>query len=192
MVGEIRDPDTADIAVNAAMTGHFVLSTIHTNSAAQTFQRLVEMGVPPYLLASTLNAVIAQRLVRKVCKHCHTTTRLNERQRSMLKLPFDLAAAYQKLQRAGLVKPETNLDDCTMAVKHGCDKCQGTGYSGRLGIYQILPMNEQFHDLLVRTQDPSAIDAEAERQNILSMADDGLAKVLQGQTTFDELARVVT
>lgn len=192
MVGEIRDPDTADIAVNAAMTGHLVLSTLHTNSAAQTVQRLVEMGIPPYLLASTLNAVVAQRLVRKVCKYCGTKSHLTERLRETLKLPFDLDVSVQKLQRAGLLKPETQLHEYSIAVKHGCDKCQGTGYLGRLGIYQVLSMNNDFHEVLIRTQDPAAIDAEAARQNILTMTDDGVGKILQGQTTFEELLRVIT
>ncbi len=191
MVGEIRDPDTADIAVNAAMTGHLVLSTLHTNSASQTVQRLVEMGVPPYLLASTLNAVIAQRLVRKVCKFCGTKTRLTDRVKETLKLTFPLETSIAKLQRLGLLKPEPSVSDYSIAVKHGCDKCQHTGFLGRLGIYQVLPMNSQFHDILVTTQAPAAIDAEVERQNILTMFDDGVLKVLQGITTFDEISRVV-
>jgi len=190
MVGEIRDPDTADIAVNAAMTGHLVLSTLHTNSAAQTPQRLIEMGVPAYLAASTINVVVAQRLVRKVCRHCRVNVHLTDRVLIHPRQDFNLEKSLVKLLQRKLLPPSTILAELTMAVGKGCDKCQGSGYLGRVGIYEIIPLTEAIRAIMLRDPSPAAIAKVAEHAGLLTMIDDGLLKVFTGLTTFEEILRV--
>lgn len=190
MVGEIRDPDTADIAVNAAMTGHLVLSTIHTNSAAQTIQRFIEMGVQPYLAASTINLIVAQRLVRKICRHCRQDVRLNDKVIANQSRFFKLEATVTKLVGLELLPAGTRLDQLTIAVGRGCDKCQDTGYLGRIGIYELLPNTEQLHAEILRDPNPSALANAAVKQGQLSMTEDGLLKVFSGLTSFEEILRV--
>lgn len=192
MVGEIRDGETADIAVNAAMTGHLVLSTLHTNSAAQTIQRLIEMGVQPYLAASTINMMIAQRLVRKVCPHCRVEIRLFERSAATGAGRLDLAAIIQKLIGLDLVDPNTDLSSVKVPVGRGCDKCQDSGYLGRVAIYELIPMTDDIHAAIVRDPRPQAISDAAVRNGNLTMAEDGILKMLHGLTTLEEVIRVTS
>ncbi|MBN2312882.1 MAG: Flp pilus assembly complex ATPase component TadA [Sedimentisphaerales bacterium] len=170
MIGEIRDNETARIAVQAALTGHLVLSTLHTNDAAASIPRLVDIGIEPYLIAASLNAVLAQRLVRKICPKC--------------KEPYEVSKNMRKyLQKAGIQPDE---------VYHGagCDACRGSGYVGRAGIYELLVLEEQFRDMI--NKDPSVnnmrrVFHESGRRTLF---DDGILKVKQGLTTIEEVLRV--
>ncbi len=170
MIGEIRDNETARIAVQAALTGHLVLSTLHTNDAAASIPRLVDIGIEPYLIAASLNAVLAQRLVRKICPKCKELYEVSKNMRKYL-------------QRAGIQPDE-------MYRGAGCDACRGSGYVGRAGIYELLVLDEQFRDMI--NKDPSVnnmrrVFHESGRRTLF---DDGIIKVKQGLTTIEEVLRV--
>jgi len=170
MIGEIRDNETARIAVQAALTGHLVLSTLHTNDAAASIPRLVDIGIEPYLIAASLNAVLAQRLVRKICPKC--------------KEPYEVSKHMRKyLEQAG-IQPDQMFHGA------GCDDCRGSGYVGRAGIYELLVLDEQFRDMI--NKDPSVnnmrrVFHESGRRTLF---DDGILKVKQGLTTIEEVLRV--
>jgi len=170
MIGEIRDNETARIAVQAALTGHLVLSTLHTNDAASSITRLVNIGIEPYLIAASLNAVLAQRLVRKICPKCTEPYQISENMRKYA-------------ERAG-VKPEELLHGA------GCDSCRGSGYVGRVGIYELLVIDEKVTDTI--NQDPSVSNMRRafHESGALSLFDDGIKKVRQGLTTIEEVLRV--
>lgn len=174
MVGEIRDPETAKIAVNAAMTGHLVLSTLHTNQAAGAIPRLLDMGVEGYLLASTLNLVVAQRLVRKICPSCLTEYQPN--QEAIKKLSNDLS---------------TNLQNQKFYKGKGCAECNHTGYQGRVGIYEAIEVTEEIRNLIANRSTSSQLQAEAIKQGMTTLLQDGLNKVASGLTTIEEVIRVV-
>jgi type IV pilus assembly protein PilB len=170
MIGEIRDNETARIAVQAALTGHLVLSTLHTNDAAGSVTRLVDIGIEPYLIAASLNAVLAQRLVRKICPKC--------------KQPCEISPhARRYMEKAG-VQPEQ------MYHGAGCEDCRGSGYVGRVGIYELLVIDERFRDMI--NKDPSAGNMRRVFHEIgrRSLFDDGIIKVKQGLTTIEEVLRV--
>jgi type IV pilus assembly protein PilB len=175
MVGEIRDGDTAKIAIEAALTGHMVLSTLHTNDAPGTITRLNEMGVEPFLTGAAVSAVIAQRLARKLCTHCCEmyTPSVNE-----------LIEAR--------VSPEVaaSSDGMVLYRKRGCPRCGQTGYRGRIGIFQMLTMNEALTELAVRKASRDEIEREAMAGGMRTLWDDGMAKVAAGLTSIEELARV--
>ncbi len=192
MVGEIRDAETADIAVNAAMTGHLVLSTLHTNTAFQAVQRLVEMGVQPFLTASVVNLIVGQRLVRKVCRFCATTSRLSPRLIEQYAAHLDLAAAIARLQEVKLLPDVTSLNQLTLTSGAGCAKCGDTGYQGRVGIYELLNVDDRLHQEIVKQQSPEAIERAALAQGSLTMRQDGILKALSGLTTLDEIIRVTS
>ena len=170
MIGEIRDNETARIAVQAALTGHLVLSTLHTNDAAASIPRLVDIGIEPYLIAASLNAVLAQRLVRKICPKC--------------KERYEVSKHAQKyMERAG-IQPDQ--------IYHGigCDDCRGSGYVGRAGIYELLVLDEQFRDMI--NKDPSVNNMRRvfHQSRQQSLFDDGIRKIKQGLTTIEEVLRV--
>ena len=177
-VGEIRDSETAGIAVNAALTGHLVLSTLHTNDAATTLPRLIDMKVEPFLVASTVNVIIAQRLIRKIC---------------------DMCKASYDIKRSDLVKnlPEEILKR-HFADKEiirgyqgkGCKICHQTGYSGRLGIFEVLEVTKDIRTLIAEKNDSDVINKKAIEEGMTTMLDDGLEKVLKGVTTIEEVLRV--
>lgn len=192
MVGEIRDAETADIAVNSAMTGHLVLSTLHTNSAFQAAQRLVEMGVPPFLTASVVNIVIGQRLVRKVCRFCATPIKLSPRIFEQYASHLDLAAVIARLQEVDLLPPVSNLHELTLTRGSGCAKCGDSGYQGRIGIYELLHVDDQMHQRIIADQTPDTIAQAALERGALTMREDGVLKALSGLTTLDEVLRVTT
>ncbi|MHC4539255.1 MAG: GspE/PulE family protein [Planctomycetota bacterium] len=170
MIGEIRDNETARIAVQAALTGHLVLSTLHTNDAAASITRLVDIGIEPYLIAASLNAVLAQRLVRKVCPNCKQTTEVSEDIR-------------QYVERAGV-----QADQIFRGA--GCDECRGSGYVGRVGIYEMLVIDEQFRDTINRDPSASGMRRVFHESGRRSLFDDGIVKVKQGLTTIEEVLRV--
>ncbi|MCG8100121.1 MAG: GspE/PulE family protein, partial [Candidatus Thiodiazotropha taylori] len=174
MVGEMRDAETVRIAVQAALTGHLVLSTLHTNDAAGTVSRLLDMGVEPYLLASTVNAIVAQRLARRLCNHCKKS------------YPADVTLA-QRFVQAGLVDQG---EPVTLYQPTGCESCAQTGYSGRMNIAEVLLISEQVRHLVTQRATASTIQQQGIREGMDTMYRDGLAKVLQGLTSYEELMRV--
>ena len=170
MIGEIRDNETARIAVQAALTGHLVLSTLHTNDAACSITRLVDIGIEPYLIAASLNGVLAQRLVRKICPECKEVYQMSEHM-----------ARY--VEKAGVEPGE---------IYHGagCDSCRGSGYLGRVGIYELLIIDEQFRDMINKDTSVNNMRRTFHESNRRSLFDDGIMKVKQGLTTMEEVLRV--
>lgn len=177
-VGEIRDSETAGIAVNAALTGHLVVSTLHTNDAATSLPRLIDMDVEPYLVASTVNAIIAQRLVRQICEMCKTsaTTSLKE-------ISANLSPEIIK-------KNFGNATSITLYQGRGCKVCHFTGYQGRLGVFEVLEITKNIKKLITAKQDSDIILRQAVADGMTSMLDDGLQKVAKGLTTIEEVLRV--
>jgi len=176
MIGEMRDTETAQIAIQASLTGHLVLSTIHTNEAAATIIRLIDMGIEPYLVTSTVTAVLAQRLVRKICSHCKTpyTAEKNE----LVELGFS---------------PEL-LDsefDGTLWKGAGCPRCMQTGFQGRIGVFELLMMTDEIRKAVNRTTDASSIRRIAVETGMKGLKYDVCAKVLKGETSVEEMLRVV-
>lgn len=170
MVGEIRDLETAEIAVQASLTGHLVLSTLHTNTAIGAVTRLKDMGIEPFLLSSSLIGVIAQRLVRTLCSHCHTWREADDFEKDVFK-PVSL---------------ESNLK---LPMPNGCDFCSHTGFTGRTAIYEIVPIDEQMRRLIHGNAAEYELEEYA-RKDAGSIRDDGLRKVLAGKTTMEEVLRV--
>jgi type IV pilus assembly protein PilB len=176
MVGEIRDTETAKISIEAALTGHFVLSTLHTNDAPSTITRLGEMGVEPFLIGSAVSAVLAQRLARKLCTHCCEAYTPSE----------------AELLEARVSREVARLSDGAVFYrKKGCPRCNHTGYRGRIGVYQLLTMAEEIASLAVRHASRDEIERAAMAAGMRTMWDDGLEKVTAGLTSVEELARVV-
>lgn len=172
LVGEIRDPETAEVAVKAAQTGHLVLSTLHTNDAPQTITRLVDLGIPPYSLASSLRLIIAQRLARRLCPHC----------REPLKL------APEVLRAEGF--SDEMLEGATIFRTRGCSRCKD-GYSGRIGIYQVMPISEEVVHLILRGANAPELAEQARREGVWDLRRAGLEKVRRGVTTLEEINRVI-
>lgn len=177
-VGEIRDSETASIAVNAAMTGHLVLSTLHTNDAATAFPRLIDMGVEPFLVASTVNLIFAQRLVRKNCDHCRFSYSMSREELSKY-FPVEAIAKYFP-------------GEITMQKGKGCKVCHMTGYSGRLGIFEVLEMSKMVRQMVNERRDADEINEQARKEGMTLMYEDGIAKIAQGLTTIEEVLRVTT
>jgi len=171
LIGEIRDQETAQIAVQASLTGHLVFSTIHTNSAPATFTRLIDMGVEPFLVASSLVAIVAQRLVRQLCPHCKETYR-----------PSD-----EELHDVGL-DPATFTGQLWRAV--GCPECNMKGYRGRMGIYELLVVSERIRAVVTGGKDAGVIRKVAIADGMRTLRDDGIQKALEGRTSLDEVMRV--
>ncbi|MBU1164367.1 Flp pilus assembly complex ATPase component TadA [Patescibacteria group bacterium] len=190
MVGEIRDKDTAKISVNAAMTGHLVLSTLHTNNAFVAPQRLIEMGVQPYLVASVTNMIIAQRLVRKLCRHCRIKVRSNEKIIDDFKDDFNIKNTHARLKKLGLLPKTSKLSNTSLYKSRGCAKCNKTGYAGRIGIYEVLKIDAKLRKIINKDASEAAIKKVALNDSVLTMAEDGLLKVFLGRTTLDEILRV--
>jgi general secretion pathway protein E len=178
LVGEIRDAETAEIAIQSALTGHLVFSTLHTNDAASAITRLQEMGLESYLLSSCLLAVMAQRLVRKICPHCRTSYDLP---------PGFLDEVVQALEALGADNTEAPSE---VWRGKGCAHCANTGFSGRTGIYELIRVNDEIRRLVVKGADSGSILSKAQSLGMRTLRQDGLQKVLAGQTTFEEVMRV--
>jgi type IV pilus assembly protein PilB len=172
MVGEIRDLETAEIAIEASLTGHLVLSTLHTNDAPTAITRLVDMGVEPFLVSASLIGVIAQRLVRTLCSHC--------------KEPYK--PPVEGLRRLGLTPEE--VEGVTFYRGRGCEYCRHTGYYGRMGIFEIMVINEEIAELIVRRAPLSEIREAAKAAGMKTLMEDGLRKAMAGLTTIEEVLRV--
>ena len=181
-VGEIRDNETAAIATHAALTGHLVFSTLHTNTAAGALPRLIDMGVEPFLAASTVRVIVGQRLVRKICPHC----RVEEKESlKKLKKQLDIEDLDQYFDAAS--------EEKEIAIYHGegCTACHGTGYSGRIGVFEVLKVDSEIRQLIRDKADEDTLQKTACKQGMRTMLADGLDKVEQGITTIEELLRVL-
>ncbi|TMG99701.1 MAG: type II secretion system protein GspE [Betaproteobacteria bacterium] len=173
MIGEIRDLETAQIAVQSALTGHLVLSTVHTNDAPSTMNRLLDMGVEDYLLTSTIVGILAQRLVRTLCPHCKETY-----------------IALPELVEEINLRRFTDAKDITLWHAKGCSHCANTGYIGRISILEMLPMTDTLRSMVMKHATATDLRAESVREGMLTMYEDGLRKALKGVTTFEEVLRV--
>jgi type IV pilus assembly protein PilB len=171
MVGEIRDEETARVAVQAALTGHMVLSTLHTNDAPSSITRLIDIGIESYLISAAVNGALAQRLLRRICENC----------KEELTVMPEATAVYLE---------EHNAKPGTLYCGTGCEICRNTGYKGRIGIYELMILNQELRDIITRTPSLGDLKAAAKAQGMRTLRDDGLAKAFQGQTTVDELIRI--
>lgn len=186
MVGEIRDLDTAETAINAALTGHMVISTLHTNSAAATIPRFLAMEVKPFLLAPALNAMIGQRLVRRICAKCKIETETDNR--TMAEVIKILSALTPESGEHGIIE---KLPTIKFYKGQGCEACQGLGYRGRIGIYEILPMNQEIEKLILAGQvSEYQMQDIGVKNGMITMVQDGLLKAAEGLTTVEEIFRV--
>ncbi|MDP3956598.1 MAG: GspE/PulE family protein [bacterium] len=175
MVGEIRDEETAGIAVNAAMTGHKLLSTLHANDAATTLPRLIDMKIEPFLITSTINIIIGQRLVRLICSHCKASKKLS-------------ADEIENLKQ--IIRPELLSTSHTFYEGQGCPECNHTGFKGRTGIHEVLEMSDVIRDLVMRHANAAEIKNAAVYAGMTTMLEDGFNKAILGITTIEEVLRV--
>jgi len=170
MLGEIRDAETAKTAVQASLTGHLVLSTLHTNDAPSSVTRLINIGVEPYLIASAVNAILAQRLVRRICQKCKEPYVPSEEMKEFLTLQ--------------------GFDPSQLFHGRGCDHCRKTGYTGRLGIYELLVMDDGLRDMVTRNPNVQELRRLCRERGLVTLRADGFKKVTEGMTTIDEILRV--
>ena len=170
MLGEIRDSDTAEIAIRASLTGRLVLSTLHTNSTIGTLARLIDMGIEHWLVAYALNGIIAQRLVGKVCIYC--------------RIPYQPTAEVLRALNAEFTEGDKFFQGS------GCDKCRGTGFHGRIGLFEVLELDEEIRNLVLERAPSSAIRAKAFQKGMQFLKDDGIIKAKKGLTTLEEVLRV--
>ena len=172
MVGEIRDFETAEIGVKAALTGHLVLSTLHTNDAPSSINRLVNMGIEPFLVANSVNLIVAQRLVRRICEQC----------KKPAKIPMS------KLIEAGWDGP---TDDAHVTGAHGrgCERCSGTGYKGRVGLFEVMEISEALREMVIASASVIDLKKKAIAEGMTPLRQAGLRKVAEGMTTIEEVVR---
>lgn len=191
MIGEIRDTETAEEAVHAALTGHIVLATLHTNNAAGALPRLLDIGVQPYLIASTVNAVVGQRLTRQICENCREEYHIDAEYEELLRKEFNIDSLLQTMKSYKVIdKGISKLVDVTFYRGKGCDKCGDTGYKGRKGIYEVLEVTDEIQDLLLKLAPTNQIQEKAIEQGMILMWQDGFIKAAQGRTTLEEVLRV--
>lgn len=174
MVGEVRDQETADLAIQAALTGHLVFSTLHTNNASGALPRLLDMHAEPYLLASTITAVVGQRVARKICSHCKKA----------------YTAAPEVIKDIKTVLGKLWVSSAQLFKGDGCTECANTGYLGRIGIFEVLPVSEKIGRLILERAPTSEIETEAVAEGMVTMKQDGYLKVVEGVTTIEEILRV--
>ncbi|MDD5144642.1 MAG: GspE/PulE family protein [Candidatus Pacebacteria bacterium] len=189
MVGEIRDSETASLAINAALTGHLVLSTLHTTSAAGSMPRLIDMKAEPFLIASTLNVILAQRLVRRLCEEKEKYS-LNDAEIKNLRKYCDLDRIMGILEGEKLIKPKQSIKDIVF-YRPKASKSSPEGYKGRIGIYEVLPVTETIKELIVKEATSDQIQAQAQKEGMRTMIEDGFIKAVQGVTTIEEVLRVI-
>jgi len=181
MVGEVRDEETADLVINAALTGHIVLSTLHANSSVGVIPRLIDMEVRPFLIPSTLKVAISQRLIRILCPHCKIKIRPAE------KIKNYILEKIRDMPASSKVKIEEPL---LIYAAKGCEACNFTGYTGRIGLFEVLSMSDELAELIQKNPLESLISKAAQKQGMLTMEQEGILKVLSGQTTIEEVVRV--
>lgn len=182
MVGEIRDQETAEIAINSALTGHLVFSTLHTNNAAGTFPRLIDLGVNPKVITSAINIAMAQRLIRKLCDKCKKKSLLSKSEDELIKKTMDSILDKRYLE---------GLDKNNIYEGVGCSECNLTGFKGRTGIYEAILTDEKVEAVVQENPSEREINKASESQGILNMKQDGIIKILQGVTSLNELSRVI-
>lgn len=211
MVGEIRDSETAGLAIQAALTGHLVLSTIHTNSASAALPRLIDMNVEPYLIASVLQLVVAQRLPRRICKHCKEAYIADA---AILENIKNAMSSIEKFDAVEYLKRKCNAQQAqnqnggeSVEVKCpvdrgngtydiylyrgvGCDECGHTGYVGRIGIFEVLHVDQKIGQMIIENRSAADIEQEAIHKGMMTMLQDGYLKALEGITTIEEVMRV--
>jgi type II secretory ATPase GspE/PulE/Tfp pilus assembly ATPase PilB-like protein len=182
MLGEIRDHETAEMAIHAALTGHIVLSTLHTNDAAGAFPRLTDMGVEPFLITSSVHTVIAQRLARKLCEECKEEVEINDTEWEEIKAEIERMPedAQKELPRG---KPK-------FFRGRGCDRCAGKGYKGRIGVFEVLNVTEPVRELVLKRSSGASITEQALSEGMITMVQDGIIKAIKGMTTMEEVWRV--
>ncbi len=191
LVGEIRDTETADISVNAAMTGHLLLSTLHTNDAATAIPRLQDMNIPSFLIASTTNIIIAQRLVRKICMNCIYSYQLDKEVIREIEQRFDIPQLMKVLSKTGsIASSKEQLSSLLFYKGKGCSKCGHSGYKGRIGIYEVLEVNSTIVNLIMKKGTAKDIKEAAIKGGMITMAQDGFIKAKNGITTIEEVMRV--
>jgi len=184
MVGEIRDQETIEVAIKAALTGHMVLSTIHTNSAVSTVTRIMDMGVKPFKITSAIRMIEAQRLVRRICPHCKEEYEPEEVIKDEIRK--NLANCRDREVQ------QMNLDKITLFKGKGCDKCINSGYQGRKGVYEILLMNREVVEMILEKAHEHDIKDKCVEHGMVTLLHDGVMKALQGETTIEEVYRVTT
>ena len=189
MVGEIRDGETASLAINAALTGHLVLSTIHTNSAAGAIPRLIDMGVEPFLLVSTVRVIVGQRLVRKLCESKEPYA-LDKTMRAKIAGEEVFNTAFQALQDEKLVKKGSTLDDTPFYRPAPSPECED-GYKSRIGIHEVLAVSPAIREIMLHSGTSDALEAQAKKEGMLTMLEDGLYKAARGITSLEEVLRTV-
>lgn len=193
MVGEIRDEETLEIALHAAMTGHLVLSTLHTNSAAATLPRMLDMGAEPFLIASTVNVIIAQRLVRRLCPDCRKPYKLDSKEVESLGKLYDLESvmAFLKKEPAAkkIVENISAWEDIELYKAAGCEQCNNEGYRGRVGVYEVLEMDTDIRKLVTQSATSEQIENQARTNGMATMVEDGFLKIVQGVTAIEEVMR---
>ncbi|HEY4503585.1 MAG TPA: type II/IV secretion system protein [Candidatus Paceibacterota bacterium] len=182
MVGEIRDGETASIAINSSLTGHLVFSTLHTNSSAGSFPRLIDLGINPKIMSSAINIALAQRLIRKLCPFC----------KKAIAIEGEIKRKIDEILATIVDKKEIPVMPPSVFGHVGCEKCNNTGYKGRIGIYEGMKLNEEVNKVIEYNSSDTEIAKAAAAQGILTMTQDGIIKVLQGITSLDELERVIT
>jgi type II secretory ATPase GspE/PulE/Tfp pilus assembly ATPase PilB-like protein len=182
MIGEIRDKETAEMAVHAALTGHIVLSTLHTNNATGAAPRLIDMGVEPFLLTSALNVVVGQRLARKICEDCKEEIQIAEAEKKKIEAEIEKMPEREKTEIKG--------KELKFFHGKGCKNCNDSGYKGRIGLYEVLSISENIKDMILNKKPSSEIQEEAVKAGMVTMLQDGILKVSDGVTTVEEIWRV--
>jgi type IV pilus assembly protein PilB len=178
MVGEIRDEETAELAVQAALTGHLVFSTLHTNSSAGALPRMLDMNAEPYLLASTITAIVGQRVCRKICSGC----------RQSYEPPAEVVVEVRNILGKLWIPAKTDKTEFFKGL--GCDQCGNTGYRGRIGVFEVLPVSEKIGRKILEHASSAEIENVAVEEGMITMKQDGYLKVVEGVTTIDEVLRV--
>lgn len=191
MIGEIRDAETADIAINAALTGHLVLSTLHTNDAVTALPRLLDLGIPSFLIAQTADLITAQRLVRKTCQHCLMSYTLTREMVQELEKQFDMPAVLATLAREGvLTESKTKLEGMRFVKGAGCPMCGDTGYKGRIAVHEVLEVSHEIAELIYNKAPVENLRQAARTQGMLTLLEDAFLKAKEGLTTIEEIVRV--
>jgi type IV pilus assembly protein PilB len=171
MVGEIRDSETADIAIRAALTGHLVFSTLHTNDAPTAITRMLDLGIPSFLITATLEAILAQRLVRRICSECRTEFHPSDELLMELQLPIEAARKYK------------------FYYGKGCARCSNSGYKGRVGIFELLEITDEIRDMISSDASAEDIRSFARTQGMVTLREAGLKLIFDGLSTIDEIVR---
>ncbi|MEI8123587.1 MAG: GspE/PulE family protein [bacterium] len=182
MIGEIRDSETASTAINAALTGHLVFSTLHTNSAAGAFPRLIELGINPKIITSAVNVAMAQRLIRKICNFCKQEKTPNEKEKGIINKVLESIHDKTFLE---------NIQTDKIYEPKGCEKCNGTGYKGRIAICEAIFVSKELEEIIINNPSERDIKTVSSLQNTVDMRQDGILKILKGISTFEELERVI-